>query len=96
MICLRNTLLETANYFSCKHVLRNITWLPENSVFQIFTCFITLNTREIQVGGSHLIHLLSRRLSLFLCACVNYINKLIPIKSEIEIPLKIAIFNAIF
>ena len=33
---------------------------------------------------------------MFLCACVNYINKLIPIKSAIEIPLKIAIFNAIF
>ena len=32
---------------------------------------------------------------MFLCASVNYINKLIPIKSAIEIPLKIAIFNAI-
>ena len=33
---------------------------------------------------------------MFLCACVNYIYKLIPIKSAIEIPLNIAIFNAIF
>ena len=33
---------------------------------------------------------------MFLCACVNYVYKLIPIKSAIEIPLKIAIFNAIF
>ena len=33
---------------------------------------------------------------MFSCACVNHINKLIPIKSAIEIPLKIALFNAIF